>query len=107
MLEPIVGPNRVVARVTVNLNFIKKHIQEEIFEPEGTIRSQETVENVSSSQGGPANNGAVAGVDSNIEEPQNGNGNNNSQSSNESTKTLTNYEISKRLLNKKIIITQE
>ncbi|AXH10496.1 flagellar M-ring protein FliF [Malaciobacter halophilus] len=101
LLEPIVGPNRVVARVTVNLNFIKKHIQEEIFEPEGTIRSQETVENVSSSQGGPANNGAVAGVDSNIEEPQNGNGNNNSQSSNESTKTLTNYEISKKIIEQK------
>ncbi|PHO09985.1 flagellar M-ring protein FliF [Malaciobacter canalis] len=98
LLEPIVGPNRVVARVSVDLNFTKKHIQEEIFDPEGTIRSQETQENVSSSQGGPGNNGAVAGVDSNIEEPQNGNGNNNSQSSNESTKTLTNYEISKKII---------
>lgn len=98
MLEPIVGPNRVVARVSVDLNFTKKHIQEEIFDPEGTIRSQETQENISSSQGGPGNNGAVAGVDSNIEEPQNGNGNNNSQSSNESTKTLTNYEISKKII---------
>jgi len=98
LLEPIVGPNRVVARVSVDLNFTKKHIQEEIFDPEGTIRSQETQENISSSQGGPGNNGAVAGVDSNIEEPQNGNGNNNSQSSNESTKTLTNYEISKKII---------
>ncbi|PPK62492.1 flagellar M-ring protein FliF [Malaciobacter marinus] len=98
LLEPIVGPNRVVARVSVDLNFTKRHIQEEIFDPEGTIRSQETQENISSSQGGPGNNGAVAGVDSNIEEPQNGNGNNNSQSSNESTKTLTNYEISKKII---------
>ncbi|AXH15770.1 flagellar M-ring protein FliF [Malaciobacter mytili LMG 24559] len=101
LLEPIVGPNRVVARVTIDLNFIKKNIQEEIYDPEGTIRSQETTENVSNSTGGPNNNGGVAGVDSNIQEPQEAGGTEGSKSSSESTKTLTNYEISKKIIEQK------
>ncbi|MFV0563121.1 flagellar basal-body MS-ring/collar protein FliF [Malaciobacter mytili] len=101
LLEPIVGPNRVVARVTIDLNFIKKNIQEEIYDPEGTIRSQETTENVSNSTGGPNNNGGVAGVDSNIQEPQEAGGAEGSKSSSESTKTLTNYEISKKIIEQK------
>ncbi len=101
LLEPIVGPNRVVARVTIDLNFIKKHIQEEIYDPEGTIRSQETTENVSNSTAGANNNGGVAGVDSNIQEPQQAGGADGSKSSSESTKTLTNYEISKKIIEQK------
>ncbi len=101
LLEPIVGPNRVVARVTIDLNFIKKNIQEEIYDPEGTIRSQETTENVSNSTGEPNNNGGVAGVDSNIQEPQEAGGAEGSKSSSESTKTLTNYEISKKIIEQK------
>ncbi|AXX93149.1 flagellar M-ring protein FliF [Malaciobacter molluscorum LMG 25693] len=100
LLEPIVGPNRVVARVTVNLDFIKKHIQQEIYDPEGTIRSQESTEKTASSQGG-AGSGAVAGVDSNIEQPQETATNQGIQSNNESTKTLTNYEISKKVIDQK------
>ncbi|RXJ99603.1 flagellar M-ring protein FliF [Arcobacter sp. CECT 8986] len=100
LLEPIVGPNRVVARVTVNLDFIKKHIQQEIYDPEGTIRSQESTEKTASSQG-TNGGGAVAGVDSNIEQPQDGAANQGTKSNNESTKTLTNYEISKKVIDQK------
>ncbi|RXJ87915.1 flagellar basal-body MS-ring/collar protein FliF [Arcobacter sp. CECT 8985] len=100
LLEPIVGPNRVVARVTVDLDFIKKHVQQEIYDPEGTIRSQESTEKTSNSQGGTGA-GAVAGVDSNIEEPQGGGNNQSIRSNNESTKTLTNYEISKKVIDQK------
>ena len=98
LLEPFVGRGRVVARVSVDLNFSKKHIQEEIFEPEGTIRSQQTTENVSSSQGTTQDNGGVPGVQSNIEAPQEGNGEGTIASNNESSKNIINYEISKKIV---------
>ncbi len=101
LLEPIVGPDRVVARVTIDLDFIKKNIQEEIYEPEGTIRSQETTENISNSTARANNSGGVAGVDSNIQEPEEEGGEQGNKSSSESTKTLTNYEISKKIIKQK------
>ena len=69
LLEPFVGVGRVVAKVTLSLDFIKKDIEEEIYNPEGTIRSQQVIENTSSAQGMPNNNGGVAGVDNNIQDP--------------------------------------
>ncbi len=101
LLEPIVGKDRVVARVSMELNFSKKHIQEEIFDPEGTIRSQQTTESTSNSTGGSSGSGGVAGVESNIETPENESGSNASQSSNESAKNIVNYEISKKVIDHK------
>lgn len=77
LLEPFVGVGRVVAKVTLSLDFIKKDIEEEIYNPEGTIRSQQVIENNSSAQGMPNNSGGVAGVDNNIQEPANANGGSN------------------------------
>ncbi len=101
LLEPIIGQDRVVARVTVDLNYIKKEIQEEIFDPEGTIRSQQTTE--STSKGVSSNNsaGGVAGVQSNIEDPESGAGGSVNNSSSENSKNTTNYEISKKIINQK------
>ncbi len=101
LLEPIVGKDRVVARVSMELNFSKKHIQEEIFDPEGTIRSQQTTESTSSSTGTGAGSGGVAGVENNIETPENEAASNASQSSNESAKNIVNYEISKKVIDHK------
>lgn len=101
LLEPFVGFGRVVARVTLELDFKKRHIQQEIYEPEGTIRSQQTNESESSSQGSGAQAGGTAGVDNNIEEPDGANNNNSTQSSNVSTKNITNYEISKKIIDEK------
>ncbi|WP_428024122.1 flagellar basal-body MS-ring/collar protein FliF [Arcobacter sp.] len=98
LLEPFVGQGRVVARVSLDLNFSKKHIQEEIFEPEGTIRSQQTTENTSSSQGTTTDNAAVPGVQSNIQAPDANAANGNSSSNNESSKNIINYEISKKVI---------
>ena len=98
LLEPFVGKGRVVARVSLSLNFSKKHTQEEIYEPEGTIRSQQTTENTSSSDGVVKDTAAVPGVQSNIQAPQpEGNSGTNS-SKNESSKNIINYEISKRVI---------
>lgn len=101
LLEPFVGIGRVVARVTLELDFKKRHIQQEIFEPEGTIRSQQTDENESSSSGTNQSAGGTAGVDNNIETPDAANGNNGSQSNSVSTKNITNYEISKKVIDEK------
>ncbi|MBP9490713.1 MAG: flagellar M-ring protein FliF [Aliarcobacter sp.] len=101
LLEPFVGVGRVVAKVTVSLDFVKKDVEEEIYNPEGSIRSQQVIENSSNSQGMPADKGGVAGVDNNIQEPSSANGNNNIASNNEGTNTVTNYEISKKIITQK------
>lgn len=101
LLEPFVGIQRVVARVTLTLDFKKRHVKEEIYEPEGTIRSQQTTENISSATGSNSGAGGTAGVDNNIEEPDAANTNNGTQSSNESAKNITNYEISKKIIDEK------
>lgn len=101
VLEPFVGAGRVVARVTVALDFIMQDIQEEIYEPEGTIRAQQIIENTSSSTGTGSSSGGVAGVDNNIQTPGAGAGNGNSSSSSEGTNTVTNYEISKKIIKQK------
>lgn len=101
LLEPVVGAGRVVAKVNISLDFIMQDIQEEIFDPEGTIRSQQVIENVSSSQGANPQSGGVAGVDNNIQTPGAGSSNGNSSSSSEGTNTVTNYEISKKIVKQK------
>ena len=101
VLEPFVGPGRVVARVTVGLDFIMQDVEEEIFDPEGTIRAQQVIENVSSSQGTGSSAGGVAGVDNNIQTPGGSGGNSNIASNSEGTNTVTNYEISKKIIKQK------
>ena len=98
LIEPFVGEVRVVAKVTVALDFVKKDIEEEIYNPEGSIRSQQVIENSANSQGLPSSAGGVAGVDNNIQTPNTGNGNTNLSSSNQGTNTVTNYEISKKVI---------
>ena len=98
LLEPFVGVGRVVAKVTVALDFVKKDIEEEIYNPEGSIRSQQVIENNATSQGLPSNAGGVAGVDNNIQTPTTANGNANLSSNTQGTNTVTNYEISKKVI---------
>ncbi len=101
LLEPFVGVGRIVARVSVSLDFIKKNIEEEIYDPEGTIRSQHVIENTSSSVGSGDKKGGVAGVDNNIQEPGAGAGGSSSNSNSEGNNTVTNYEISKKVIKQK------
>ncbi len=101
LLEPFVGVGRVVARVTLELDFKKRHIQEEIYDPEGTIRSQQTTETESSSQGGKTDVGGTAGVENNIETPDGANANSGTQSNSTTAKNTTNYEISKKIIDEK------
>ena len=101
LIEPFTGAGRVVARVSVDLDFTKKEIQEEIFDPEGTIRSQQTTESVSSNEEKDESAGGVPGIQSNIQNPNEKQDEAKSKSSKEESKNITNYEISKKIVNQR------
>jgi len=102
LLEPFVGKGRVVARVLVDLDFTKRDISQEIYAPDGTIRSQQTSEVAKNSSEKKPQKGGVPGVQSNIENPD-------SEkivgplkkTSSDATKNITNYEISKKIIKQK------
>jgi len=101
LLEPFVGVGRVVAKVTLDLDFKKIHTQEEIYDPEGTIRSQQVDELESNTIGDKDSTGGTAGVDNNIQEPDDAQGDGKNRSNTVSTKNITNYEISKKVIEEK------
>ena len=101
LLEPVVGAGRVMAKVNVILDFTKKDIEEEIYSPEGSIRSQQVIENTSNASGLGNNSGGIAGADNNIQPPQQLNDGSKLSSNNESSNIVTNYEISRKLISQK------
>lgn len=101
LLEPVVGAGRVMAKVNVILDFTKKDIEEEIYSPEGSIRSQQVIENTSNASGLGNNTGGIAGADNNIQPPQQLNDGSKLSSNSESSNTVTNYEISRKLISQK------
>lgn len=101
LLEPVVGVGRAVAKVNISLDFTKKDIEEEIYNPEGTIRSQQVIENTNNTQGMIPSTGGVAGVDNNIQVPTVVGDNSKISSNNEGSNTVTNYEISRKLISQK------
>ena len=101
LLEPVVGTGRVVAKVNVALDFVKKDIEEEIYSPEGSIRSQQVIENTNNTQGMLPNNGGVAGVDNNIQVPTTVGDGSKISSNSEGSNTVTNYEISRKVISQK------
>ena len=101
LLLPFLGDQRIVAKVSIELNFIKKIINEEIYEPEGTIRSQQTTEIAANSDAQEPQQGGIPGAESNIEDPDQENKLKTTKTSKEEAKNVTNYEISKRIISQK------
>jgi len=101
LLRPILGDERMSAKVSIALDFTKQEISQEIFEPEGTIRSQQTTEVAAQSDSQEPLPGGVPGVQSNIENPDEENNLKTSKSSKEETKNVTNYEITKKVINQR------
>ncbi|EFU70086.1 flagellar M-ring protein FliF [Aliarcobacter butzleri JV22] len=101
LLEPVVETGRVVAKVNVALDFVKKDVEEEIYSPEGSIRSQQVIENTNNTQGMLPNNGGVAGVDNNIQVPTTVGDGSKISSNSEGSNTVTNYEISRKVISQK------
>lgn len=100
LLEPVIGYGRVVAKVNVSLDFVKKDIEEEIYSPEGTVRSQQVIESNSSATGLP-NETEVVGVDNNIQPPQVAGDGNRLSSNSENSNVVTNYEISRKVISQR------
>ncbi len=98
LLEPFLGANKVIARVTILLDFKNQLIEQEIFEPEGTIRSQETSEATSNKEEKDKSKTGVPGVQSNIQNPNDNSAETKSKAATEETKNIINYEISKRII---------
>ncbi|MCD4757969.1 MAG: flagellar M-ring protein FliF [Arcobacteraceae bacterium] len=101
LLSNILGGNRMSAKVSIELDFTKQEISQEIYDPEGTIRSQQTTEVAKQSDAQEPQPGGVPGVQSNIENPDEQNGLKTTKSSSEEAKNVTNYEISKKVINQK------
>jgi flagellar M-ring protein FliF len=101
LLEPFIGSNKVIARVTISLDFKNQLIEQEIFEPEGTIRSQETSEATSNKEEKDKDKAGVPGVQSNIQNPDENTAETKSKASTEETKNIINYEISKKIIKEK------
>jgi flagellar M-ring protein FliF len=101
LLIPILGADRMSAQVSVELDFTKQEIFQEIFEPEGTIRSQQTTEVASQSNSEEPLQGGVPGAQSNIENPDEQLDAKTTEASKEETKNVTNYEITKKVINQK------
>ncbi|MEA3288561.1 MAG: flagellar basal-body MS-ring/collar protein FliF [Campylobacterota bacterium] len=99
LLSPFIGVERVVAKVSIELDFTKQEISQEIFEPEGTIRSQQSTEIASTGEERAQEQGGVPGAQSNIQNPEEDNGAIKSKTSKEEAKNVTNYEISKKVIN--------
>jgi len=99
LLIPILGENKMSTKVSVELDFIKQEIFQEIYEPEGTIRSQQTTESASKSDSEEPQVGGVPGAQSNIENPEADKNKKTTKASNEEAKNVTNYEISKKVIN--------
>ncbi len=100
LLRPFIGNQRVVAKVSLQLDFTKQEISEEIFNPEGTIRSQQTTEIATQSEGTKdANKQTAPGVDANIQDPNNKSASTmKEKKSTEEAKNIINYEISKKVI---------
>lgn len=96
MLEQVVGPGKVEAQVTVDMDFQRSTETEERFNPDGQVaRSTQTTESISSSTGGAGGEVTVAN-ELTGEGGAGGGGGENSQKTDE----VTNFEISKTVTNK-------
>jgi flagellar M-ring protein FliF len=70
-LEPVVGENRVMARVAADLEFDKMTVKEQVYDPEGSVvRSEQTTSETSS--GTRSIPVGIPGVSSNLPETQAG-----------------------------------
>lgn len=101
LLEPFVGAGRVVARVSADLEFKRTESREEIYQPEGTMRSQQTEETTTNSEDKKEDAGATPGVQQNIQAGANAENGVKSKSSKEEAKNTTNFEISNKVINQK------
>lgn len=91
MLESVLGPNNAITQISVEMDFDKKEVTKEEFDPNAVLRSQQTSE-VNSKNGTLAPQG-IPGVQSNLAEPVIVNSNGNSEYN--KTDETQNFEVGK------------
>ena len=94
MLQKILGPGKVIARVTADMDFSQVEREEESYDPAGqVVRSQRTVEEGAA---GTAQRGGVPGVVSNLaNDPSLLTAPNSGQASGSRKEDVKNYEVSR------------
>ncbi len=96
MIEQVVGPGKVDARVTVDMDFQRSSEVSEKYDPDGQVaRSSQTTETIATSSGG---GGGEVSVATELTGAAGGGGGNSEN--NQKTDEVTNYEISKTITNK-------
>lgn len=94
ILAPFIGgADKVVAKVTMDFNFDQKESQQEVYDPNNVVRSEQTMEEKREGYK-PKEIGGVPGAVSNIG-PVQGLDENNIKDKYQKSETTTNYEISK------------
>ena len=101
LLVPFLGESRVISKVSIELDFTKQVVHQEIYAPEGTIRSQATIETSTTSNGEEKTNKPIPGAVDNIKSPNGKSGVKTTKSTAEEAKNTTNYEITKKVVNQK------
>ncbi|BAI80016.1 flagellar M-ring protein FliF [Deferribacter desulfuricans SSM1] len=91
ILSRVLGPDNAVAKVTADIDFTKKVVSKEEYDPNPVLRSQQTVE--IESKNTPNAPGGTPGVSSNLAEPNNINNGSNSEYS--KAETTQNFEVGK------------
>ncbi len=101
VLAPILGgKNKVVAKVTIDFDFEQKSEVSEYYDPESVVRSEQSLEE--KREGAvPAESGGVPGAISNIGPVEGTEKNKPKGEKYEKSSTTTNYEISRKVTNKK------
>ncbi len=100
LLVPFLGTNRVIAKVSVVLDFINRAATKELYEPDGTIRSSQTKESQINDEVRNTNEAIVPGTQSNIQPPVSGSSITPASKSTKADRENTvNYEISKTIIN--------
>ena len=93
MLAPVVGPDKVVARVAAKLNFQRQESTAEVFDPDATaIRSQHRRNQQNSRTA--VTSGGVAGVDSNLPDRSGPKDRQRQEGTSDNEETV-NYEVTK------------
>lgn len=91
MLESVLGSNNAITQISVEMDFDKKEVTKEEFDPNAVLRSQQTSE--VNSKNGTLTPQGIPGVQSNLAEPAVVNGNGNSEYN--KTDETQNFEVGK------------